>query len=224
MKKTFAFIPAVITALLFATGPLQAADKAKVDYTKMTPEELAEYLIFDAKGFKLDMDVQEGGKAKGRMVQDDLQKACTQSRNKPTPEQAGKILADARASIKYPEGGIKLGDWKKGRELAWSGFGYRVGHRIDDHAKREPGGNCYNCHQLATDRVGGTIGPSLTNYGKNRGKDEQTLRFVYDMIYNAHAYFPCTRMPRMGAKGLLSPEQISDVMAYLLDPESPVNH
>ncbi|MEO5344577.1 MAG: sulfur oxidation c-type cytochrome SoxX, partial [Gammaproteobacteria bacterium SHHR-1] len=89
---------------------------------------------------------------------------------------------------------------------------------------REPGGNCYNCHQLATDRVGGTLAPSLTNYGKTRGNSEQTLRFVYDMIYNPHAYFPCTRMPRMGAKGLLSNEQISHLMAYLLDPESPVNH
>ena len=128
----------------------------------------------------------------------------------------------ARESIKYPEGGIKLGDWKKGRALAWSGFGYRVGHRNDDHGKRETGANCYNCHQLATDRTGGTIGPALTNYGA-RGTSEPILKYTYEVIYNPHAYFPCTYMPRMGANGVLSADQISHVMAYLLDPESPVN-
>jgi sulfur-oxidizing protein SoxX len=30
-------------------------------------------------------------------------------------------------------------------------------------------------------------------------------------------------MPRQGANGLLSQEQILDVLAYLFDPESPVN-
>ena len=128
----------------------------------------------------------------------------------------------ARESIKYPEGGIKLGDWKKGRKLAWSGFGYRVGHRNDDHGKRETGANCYNCHQLATDRTGGTIGPALTKYGL-RGTSEAILKYTYDVIYNPHSVFACTHMPRMGANGVLSAEQISHVMAYLLDPESPVN-
>jgi sulfur-oxidizing protein SoxX len=42
-------------------------------------------------------------------------------------------------------------------------------------------------------------------------------------VYNAHAYFPCTNMPRFGANGFLNKDQITDVMAYLLDPESPVN-
>ena len=30
-------------------------------------------------------------------------------------------------------------------------------------------------------------------------------------------------MPRFGANGVLTREQIGDVMAYLLDPQSPVN-
>ena len=30
-------------------------------------------------------------------------------------------------------------------------------------------------------------------------------------------------MPRFGAQGALTEEQISHIMAYLLDPESPVN-
>jgi len=30
-------------------------------------------------------------------------------------------------------------------------------------------------------------------------------------------------MPRIGAKGVLTQQQIADVMAYLFDPESPIN-
>jgi L-cysteine S-thiosulfotransferase len=148
---------------------------------------------------------------------------CTEIRNNPSPEQAAQISAAARESIKYPEGDIKLGDWKKGRDLAWSGFGYRIGHSVDDHSKSQPGGNCYNCHEFAGDRQGGTIGPSLRNYGKLRGTEQPILKLAYGIVYNAHSMFPCTRMPRQGANGLMSEEQILDVMAYLFDPESPVN-
>jgi sulfur-oxidizing protein SoxX len=215
---------AIATTLLVNAGLVSAEGSA--DYTKMTPEALAEYLIFEAKGFKLDEPVQEGGKARERLVQDDIQRLCTQVRNdRSDAETMAKVSALARESIRYPEGGIKLGDWKIGRELAWSGFGYRVGHRNDDHseAKNGPGGNCYNCHQMATDRTGGSIGPSLTGYGKLRGSSEPILKYAYEVIYNPHAYFACTHMPRIGAKGLLTEEQISHVMAYLFDPESPVN-
>jgi L-cysteine S-thiosulfotransferase len=197
--------------------------KNAVDYTQMSTAELVEYLIFDAKGFRLDEAVQEGGTVRDRHVQDDLQKLCTVTRNQPAPDQIEKIMADARASIKYPENGIKLGDWKKGRDLAWSGVGFRVGHEVDDHSKETVGGNCYNCHQMASDRVGGDIGPVLTGYGKTRNYSEESIKFAYEMIYNAHSYFPCTRMPRIGAKNLLNEASILDILAYLFDPESPVN-
>jgi len=217
-KKTIP-VTAAFATLMLASGFI-AAD---VDYTKLSPAELAEYLIFDAGGFNLDEKMQEGGTAKQRLVQDELQKVCSATRNQPSPEQAAKIMADAKASIQYPEGDIKLGDWKKGRELAWSGFGYRLSPKYDDHSKDQVGGNCYNCHQIATDRQGGTIGPSLTGYGKTRGTGQEALRLTYGIIYNAHSMFPCTRMPRQGAKGLLTQDEILDVMAYLFDPESPVN-
>lgn len=219
-----AFITIVMAVGCAATGDQAAkSDKPeKVDYTKMSSKDLAEHLTMNG-GFRFDLPVQEGGTAEQRQIQDELQKMCTATRNKPTPEQKAKIMADARASIKYPEEGIRLGDWRRGRELAWSGFGFRIGHNNDDHSKREVGGNCYNCHALATDRTGGNIGPSLTGYGKSRGNSEAVRRFVYEMIYNPHTYFPCTDMPRMGAKGLLTHEQIADLMAYILDPESPVN-
>jgi L-cysteine S-thiosulfotransferase len=185
---------------------------------------LAEYLILESAGFDLSQPTQEGTTGKDRLVQDDIQKLCSLGKGQPLDAKtAQKVSELALASIKYPEGGIKLGDWKKGRELAWSGFGWRTAHNPDDHGKQQPGANCYNCHQLATDRTGGTIGPPLTSYGKLRGNSEEILKYTYGVIYNAHAYFPCTNMPRMGARGVLTEEQIADVMAYLFDPASPVN-
>lgn len=236
-KKTQIAVLAAASLLLIASGcsatntgkaeaakPAVMATAAKVDYTKMSPAALAEYLIFQTDSYDLKQPTQEGTSGKARLVQDEIQKLCSLQKGEELSDKAReKVMALAAASIKYPEGGIKLGDWKKGRELAWSGFGYRTAHNPDDHSKREAGGNCYNCHQIATDRTGGDIGPSLTGYGKNRGASEDMLKYTYDVIYNPHVYFACTNMPRIGSSGVLSPAQISDIMAYLFDPASPVN-
>lgn len=214
---------ATTSALLLALAGTAAA-AGKVDYTKMTPEQLAEHLIFESDSYDLNQPTQEGTQGRDRLEQDEIQKICSlrpgQELDQKTKE---KVMSMARATIKYPAGGIKLGDWKKGRELAWSGFGYRLAHKPDNHAgSRQPGGNCYNCHEMATDRTGGNLGFTLTGYGA-RGTSKDVLKYTYEMLYNSNAYFPCTNMPRMGVKGLLNEEQISDIMAYLLDPASPVN-
>jgi sulfur-oxidizing protein SoxX len=216
----------LVAAIPAATHAGEPDKAAAVDYTRMSPEALAEHLMLNTSSFKLEQPVQEGGTAGKRLEQDEIQKLCTPLRGNPVDSAtAEKVTALARDSIRYPDEGIQLGDWKIGRELAWSGFGYRVGHKTDDHSLAEngPGGNCYNCHQLATDRTGGNIGPPLTGYGKLRGTSEPILKYTYDVIYNPHAYFACTHMPRLGANGILTTEQISHIMAYLLDPESPVN-
>ncbi len=204
--------------------PAVSAIADEVDYTKMTPEELAEYLIFETDSFKLDQEVQEGGTARQRMVQDELQKTCSGVDGaRPDMETLLKVSTQARDSIVYPEDGIKLGDWKRGAELAWSGYGFRVGHKTDDHENNEVGGNCYNCHQIGTDRTGGTIGPSLVGFGRIRGSSDAIKKYTYDVIYNSHSAFPCTNMPRFGPSNYLDQQSIADIMAYLLDPESPVN-
>lgn len=226
MKKLTLTVSSFAAIVLSATMATTTHAGSDVDYTKMSSKALAEHLLFNTGSFKLDQPVQEGGKAKARLVQDETQKLCTEFRGqRPDAETAAKVSQMARETIKYPEGGIKLGDWKIGRQLAWSGFGYRVGHKNDDHSKAAngPGGNCYNCHQLATDRTGGNLGPSLTGYGKLRGNSEAIQKYTYDVIYNAHSLFACTNMPRIGANKILTQEQISHIMAYLLDPESPVN-
>jgi sulfur-oxidizing protein SoxX len=210
-----------------AAKPAAEAKSAKVDYASMSPQMLAEYLIFESNSYDLKQPTQEGTTGRERLVQDETMKLCSEAARTGKDldaKTADKILAIAQASIKYPEGGIKLGDWKVGRELAWSGFGFRTAHNPDKHESgRAPGANCYNCHQLAEDRTGGTLGPSLTGYGKLRGNSPEMLKYTYDVIYNPHTYFACTNMPRMGANGVLAQQQIADVMAYLFDPASPVN-
>jgi sulfur-oxidizing protein SoxX len=214
------------TFIAFAALSISSATLVaeEVDYTKMTPEELADYLIFEAGGFELDQEVQEGGTARQRMEQDWLQETCSSiDGTRPDMDTLLEVSKKARETIVYPEDGIQLGDWERGRELAWSGYGFRIGHRVDDHENNEVGGNCYNCHQIGTDRTGGSIGPSLVGYGRIRGDSDAIRKYTYDVIYNSHSAFPCTNMPRLGVSGYLDQQSIADIMAYLLDPESPVN-
>ena len=210
----------------FAGGYAMAGSAKKVDYTAMSAEELAEYLIFEAKGYDIDAKTQEGGTVRDRLKQDELQKTCSKLKGEPIDSAtAEKVTQLAVKSMVYPEKGIKLGDWKKGQALVQNAFGFRVGNKVDDHSTRETGGMCMNCHQLEqamADRSG-TVGPSLIGYGKSLGMDEEAKKHTYKAIYNPHALFPCTNMPRFGVNGLLTQQKIADIMAYLLDPESPVN-
>ena len=48
-------------------------------------------------------------------------------------------------------------------------------------------------------------------------------KYAYGKIYNAEAYTACSNMPRFGHSGILTEQQIKDVVALLMDPDSPVN-
>jgi sulfur-oxidizing protein SoxX len=86
------------------------------------------------------------------------------------------------------------------------------------------GGGCYNCHQLDPKELSyGNIGPSLAGYGKLRGNSEEALKYAWRQIWNSKSVNLCSSMPRFGDAGILTEQQIKDVMAYLFDPESPVN-
>lgn len=166
----------------------------------------------------------EKGIAKlSRLEQDPVQALCSDPERAYSPEMAKqreKIEADNMAAIKWPSDGKWLGDWKKGEAVAQSGRGLTS----SDKADVVNGGNCYNCHQLSPTEISfGTIGPSLLHYGKLRGNDAETLRYTWGRIYNAKAYNACSNMPRAGHMGILNENQIRDLMALLLDPESPVN-
>jgi sulfur-oxidizing protein SoxX len=89
---------------------------------------------------------------------------------------------------------------------------------------RPNGGNCYGCHQITKEEVShGTVGPSLLGYGKARNFSAADAKTVYEKIYNPHAVYPCSLMPRFGTNGILTVEQIKDAVALLMSPESPVN-
>ena len=160
-----------------------------------------------------------------RAVQDESQRVCSSVRGdvKLTQEQSVAIVNTARTSIQYPASGKFSGDWKTGAALVTDGRGQRI---VNGRVEKLPhnGALCVNCHAMdAGDVNAGTVGPALVGYGVQRGSSEAVARYTYERIYNAWAFMPCSNMPRLGANGFLTPEQIAHVVAYLIDPDSPVN-
>jgi sulfur-oxidizing protein SoxX len=154
-----------------------------------------------------------------RVVQDGVQRVCTEANDRPPAELAKRLEADQMKTIAFPEGGL-MGDWKRGERIAQNGRGLQW----TDAAGSQSGGSCYNCHQLSPQETShGTLGPSLLRFGATRGSGAEMQRYVYGKIYNAKAYNLCSQMPRLGYSGTLTPEQIKDLVALLLDPASPVN-
>ncbi|MGF1650451.1 MAG: sulfur oxidation c-type cytochrome SoxX [Hyphomicrobiaceae bacterium] len=157
---------------------------------------------------------------KSRIQQDETLAACTKYRDNPPAEVADAIIEREKATIVYPADGQLMGDWKVGLKESNNGYGWRM----RDDPKRVIGGNCYACHQLAPDEVAyGNLGPSLSGYGKDRPIDAELIKATYDKIFNAQSVLACSQMPRLGANGYLTPEQIRDYVAMLLHPDSPVN-
>lgn len=159
-----------------------------------------------------------------RLEQDATMKACQQYRDNPPRPVGAKLEKLNAATIRYPVDGKLVGDWKEGEKLAAVGTGGHIGFIQPDPPGRVRGGNCYACHQLAKQEVAyGTIGPSLQHFGKLRGNGDEIARYAYDKIYNSNAFTACTNMPRFGLHHWLTPEQITHLVAFLVDPESPVN-
>jgi sulfur-oxidizing protein SoxX len=155
-----------------------------------------------------------------RLAQDGPTLACTKFDDRPPAALAKQLEADQFAKIAFPADGKLMGDWKRGQRIAQSGRGMTW----SDKAGSENGGSCYNCHQLSGEELSfGTLGPSLFQFGKKRGFTEANQKYVFGKIYNAKAYNLCTNMPRMGHSGTLTEQQMKDLVAYLMDPASPVN-
>ena len=164
----------------------------------------------------------ERGQAKlDRLVQDDTQKACSVPTGTVLPKDVvARIEKENLATIRWPADGQYVGNWKNGEKIAQQG----VGMQYSDDPKKPSGGNCYACHQLTREEVSfGTMGPSLYQFGKSRGYTDETRKYAYGKVWNAEAYSACTNMPRFGHSGILTEAQIKDVVALLVDPESPVN-
>jgi L-cysteine S-thiosulfotransferase len=158
-----------------------------------------------------------------RLNQTELQQACSLAETAPggLPDTQRTALQNAAlASVKYPGDGKYLGDWKAGEKIAQSGKGFQ----FNDKEGSTSGGNCYACHQLAPQELAyGNIGPSLYQYGKLRGNSDAIMKYTWAKIWNSHAYNACSNMPRFGAEGILTEDQLKDVMALLMATDSPVN-
>ena len=155
-----------------------------------------------------------------RLSQDDAQALCSKYAGELPKGVSDGIEKAQQAALRYPSSGNLMGDWRQGERIAQSG----VGKQFTDDPNRPAGGSCYNCHQLSKQELSfGTIGPSLYQFGKLRGSSEAIQKYAYGKIYNAEAFAACSNMPRFGHNGVLTEEQITHLVALLLDPESPVN-
>jgi sulfur-oxidizing protein SoxX len=202
-------IAATIAALCLLTTPSlaqQKPDPAKVDAVVKA----------SLKTFPAPPEVWQP-----RLDADETMKACAATDNSPPKDVSDAIVMREKAKIEYPADNNFIGDWKKGEAHAQSGYGLRS---TDYPATRANGGNCYACHQLSTAEVSyGTIGPSLLGYGKRREFKESELKIAYEKVYNSHAAFPCSLMPRFGSNKVLTIDQIKDLVALLMSKDSPVN-
>jgi len=210
MKKTWLKWAVLGTPALIAAGCATYPDQA-------TTRQIAEKMV--SEDFSAPMPT-----LLKRLVQDRSQQICSKIGDaKLTQEEAAEVVTLARASIQYPASGTLVGDWKVGNQLAHDGAGDRIQGGILEKRK-ENGGLCQNCHALAPGEINvGNVGPSLTGYGLQRGNSEAVAKLTYERIYNGWAYAPCSNMPRLGATGHLTPEQITHMVAYLIDSQSPIN-
>ena len=155
-----------------------------------------------------------------RLNEDGLQALCNRSHDEPPKAVSERLQQDQLQAIKYPADGKFLGDWKSGESIAQDGRGMTW----NDGGSRPNGGSCYNCHEIGPNETSfGTIGNSLRRFGKTRGNGPEIQKYVYGKIYNAKAFNLCSKMPRFGHSGTLTEQQIKDLVALLLDPNSPVN-
>ena len=156
-----------------------------------------------------------------RLTQDEVQRVCSEYEGLEVPaELVAKITASSAAAVVFPSDGNYFGDWRAGKVVAETGTGLQS----NDNPSIANGGNCYACHQMAPDEIAfGTLGLPLVNYGKLRGTSEPILKYTWTRLWDSHSYNVCSHMPRFGANGILSEQQLKDVMAFLFDPQSPVN-
>lgn len=153
---------------------------------------------------------------------------CNRTKDAPSDKEVEAILKRERAAIAYPAGGQLVGDWRKGKQWSEMTHGGRIGvpgFADADNPARPNGANCYACHAIDPGfPQAGNMGPPLQGYGRLRPMTEDMVRYTYEKVYKAKVFNPCSMMPRYGgAQRLLTPQQVADIVAFLMSPESPVN-
>lgn len=217
MNKRTQLVLASLTAALVAAGCASAPSLAELD-------------ALTDKIVKSSFRDQGQAKVERITATDETNRVCSAAdvAGKPLDEKTAKRIEEANfKTIKWPTDGKFLGDWKQGEKIAQSGRGLTW----RDKANAVNGGNCYNCHQMDKKEISyGNLGPSLYNFGKMRGvsnpddpASKAIVEYTWGKIWNSKAYSACSNMPRAGHMGILTEEQVSHIVALLLDPQSPVN-
>ena len=209
---------------LVAMAAAAAAAVATGCATLPSPQELDQQALA-----AIQASFRDEGIAKVDRIQQDLAQAACSGDKPPTDAVAEQVMAQARATVKWPAGGQYFGDWREGEKLAQNGRGMTF--TDTSVAASANGGSCYNCHQISQQEVSfGTIGPSLVRYGRNRGVSDlmaptaqPIVEYTWTKLYNSKSYNACSNMPRFGHAALLDQQQLAHLMSLLLDPKSPVN-
>ncbi len=201
MKKGIIAIGAILGAgLIVACQPAAQKAEAPKKEVKEAKKEAPKKKLSAYEKFKMAL-----------ANQDKWQKACSNELQLvPQGIDIETFKKEMMATIKFPEGGVIGKNVARGEKL----FG--------DPKKggRSRRGNCYACHCGDPQIIAcGNIGPSLRGYAK-RGIDPKD---TYIRIYNSWAVNPCSVMPRLGYHGVLTPEEIADIVAYMHDPNSGLN-
>ena len=223
-KHRIAFTAAT---LLSATSLLVACASGGVDQTGLSSAQLDALTQDVVKNSFQDKGIVKVSQALGEDPTDQACSAADVAGHPLSADRAKEIEALNLKTIQWPADGKYLGDWKEGEKIAQSGRG----RTWTDKAGAANGGNCYNCHQIDKKEISfGTIGPSLYNYGKQRGvtdpaspQAQEVVKYTWGKIWNSKAYNACSNMPRAGTEGILTEAQVRDIVALLLDPKSPVN-
>jgi len=143
-------------------------------------------------------------------MKDEAQELCS-SGEEEVKEKVKKL------SSRFPTLKSYAGDWRKGEALALPPETYK---RLYGKRGGDKRAMCYACH-CGDPRVEecGNVGPSLRFYAKKGVKPKE----LFKRLYNPWSFIPCSPMPRFGYHRLLTPEEITHLVAYLLSPESPLN-
>ncbi len=217
----------ITAALLGAASLLVACASGGVDQTGLSSAQLDALTQDVVKNSFQDKGIVKVSQALGEDPTDQACSAADVAGHPLSADRAKEIEALNLKTIQWPADGKYLGDWKEGEKIAQSGRG----RTWTDKAGAANGGNCYNCHQIDKKEISfGTIGPSLYNYGKQRGvtdpaspQAQEVVKYTWGKIWNSKAYNACSNMPRAGTEGILTEAQVRDIVALLLDPKSPVN-
>jgi L-cysteine S-thiosulfotransferase len=213
-SKTVLVTAAIATALLGVAGCASLPSSAELDREAMAVIKAA---------------FRDQGIAKVERISQDLGQSACSADTPPGEALAAQVMAQARSTVKWPTGGQYIGDWREGERIAQNGRG--LTWTDSSAAASANGGSCYNCHQISKQEISfGNIGPSLYQYGRNRGVSDvlaptaqPIIEYTWMKIFNGKSYNACSNMPRFGHVGILDEKQMAHVMALILDPKSPVN-